>query len=212
MPGRDTFAEAVACKIGPACALSSGSHSLRCDCKQSQELPPSAQKHVLHISQLLERVEEQLRRLAHELRPTILDDLGLLPALRILVEGVSKRTRLPITVTGFTDGRLPPPIETALYRSVQEALANVTKHARATKVRVEIQRNSSNVRCSISDNGQGMDVPAVLRRQGERGLGLIGIRERLDPFRGTVDLKSAPGRGTEVIISLVDHVSTDRGV
>src|SRR5258707_5496411 len=98
-----------------------------------------------------------------------------------------------------------------LFRS-QEALANVTKHARATKVRVEIQRNSSNVRCSISDNGQGMDVPAVLRRQGERGLGLIGIRERLDPFRGTVDLKSAPGRGTEVIISLVDHVSTDRGV
>ncbi len=85
---------------------------------------------------------------------------------------------------------------------MQEALANVTKHARATKVRVEIQRNSSNVRCSISDNGQGMDVPAVLRRQGERGLGLIGIRERLDPFRGTVDLKSAPGRGTEVIITV----------
>lgn len=122
---------------------------------------------------LLDRIEEHLRRLSHELRPTILDDLGLFPAIEFLAQGVSRRMGLPITMEGSTEGRLPPLIETALYRIVQEALTNVTKHAQATRVTVRLQREVRKICCSIRDDGIGFDVPAVLARRGERGLGLI---------------------------------------
>jgi PAS domain S-box-containing protein len=166
------------------------------------ELPPQAQKQLRQISQLLNQVEDQLRRLSHELRPTILDDLGLLPAVHLLVEGISKRTGLPIAVRGSTDGRLPRAIETAIYRSIQEALTNVTKHAHATVARVELRREPKAIHCSIWDDGGGMDVPPEGQRGGERGLGLIGIRERLDPFRGILEIHSSPRRGTELITTI----------
>jgi signal transduction histidine kinase len=168
----------------------------------AREVPPPARERLAQISELLNQVEEQLRRLAHELRPTVLDDLGLVPALRLLVEGISARTGLPVAIEGAIEGHLPPQIATALYRSVQEALTNVTKHAQASRAKVELRRDSRSIRCVISDDGVGFDVPGMLRRQGERGLGLIGIQERLDPFHAVLDIKSAPGRGTELVIKV----------
>jgi len=164
--------------------------------------PPRIRERLRRMSEHLDQVEEQLRRLSHELSPTILDDLGLVPALGLLVEGISKRTRLPITLAGSTDGRLPPTIETALYRIVQEALTNISKHAHATLAKVELGRENQAVRCTIWDNGVGFEPRRVLDRQGERGLGLIGIRERLAPFRGTLELNSSSRVGTELIITI----------
>jgi two-component system sensor histidine kinase UhpB len=164
--------------------------------------PPGIKERLRQMSEHLDQVEEHLRRLSHELRPTILDDLGLLPALGLLVEGVSKRTGLPITVAGTTGGRLPPAIETALYRTVQEALTNVRKHAHARLAKVELTRENQAVRCTIWDDGVGFDPLRVLGRQGQRGLGLIGMRERLEPFRGTLDIKSSPHAGTELIVTI----------
>lgn len=80
------------------------------------------------------QIHGQLRRPSHELRPTVLDDLGLLPGLKFLAEGVSKRTGLTITVEGSTGDRLPPLVETGLYRSLQECLTNVVRHTRARRV------------------------------------------------------------------------------
>lgn len=179
-----------------------------------RELPLPARGQLQEIHGLLDQIEDQLRHFSHELRPTILDDLGLLPALEFLSQGVSKRAGLPITVEGSTKGRLPPAVETALYRCVQEALTNVGKHARASRVSVEVQREDKLIRCSIRDDGVGFNVPAVIAgagqrdlfeagsRRGERGLGLVGIRERLNALGGTLRITSAPGRGTELLISV----------
>lgn len=168
----------------------------------AHELPPSAQPHLQEVKGLLDQIETQLRHLSHELRPTILDDLGLVPALEFLAEGVSARTGLAVTVDGPTTGRLPLAIETALYRTVQEALTNVTKHAQAKCVSVQIMREDRRLRCTIRDDGIGFDVSAVLARKGERGLGLIGIRERLDALGGRLRITSAPGQGTELAITI----------
>jgi two-component system sensor histidine kinase UhpB len=167
-----------------------------------RELPPRFRKRLREIRGLLDQVEGQLRRLSHELRPTILDDLGLLPALEFLAEGVSKRAALPITVEGRRNGRLPSAIETILYRVVQEALTNVSKHAQATHASVQIQRQPGSILCSIRDDGVGFDVPVVMKKKGQRGLGLMGIRERVAVLGGTLQIHSEPGHGTEMLITV----------
>src|SRR6266581_1244203 len=118
---------------------------------------------------------EKGARLSHELRPTVLGDLGLKPALEFLAEGVSKRTKQRITVEGFKGERLPVSIETALYRIVQEALNNAAKHARATRVTIRLRRTESAVICSVLDNEVGSD-PCGVRAGSDR----IGSRPDWD--------------------------------
>jgi PAS domain S-box-containing protein len=166
-----------------------------------RDLPPHAAQRLGDVRALLDKIEEQLRHLSHELRPTILDDLGLIPALEFLAEGVSRRTGLQIVVEAAAGHRLPAPTETALYRIVQEALTNVTKHARATRVSIALARRGRVLSCTIRDDGVGFDGPAVLARRGSRGLGLIGIQERLHAIGGALDLVAVPGSGTQLIIS-----------
>lgn len=166
------------------------------------DLPRPARKRLQDVRGLLNRIEDHLRRFSHELRPTVLDDLGLLPALRFLAEGVSLRTGTLVTVEASLDGRLPPLIETTLYRSVQEALTNATKHARASRVTVLLRGEAGDIRCAIRDDGIGFDVPAVLARPGRGGLGLIGIQERVEALGGMHQITSASGRGTELLITI----------
>ena len=165
---------------------------------------------------LLRRVEEEIRRLAHELRPTVLDDLGLAPALRFLGDGVSRRTGIAVTVEGATGGRLPPEVETALYRATQEALTNVVRHAGATRASVVVERGRDDIRCRIRDDGRGFDPAAVAARGGCRGIGLEGVRERVVQLGGTLEVRSGPGRGTELALRIPlevrhDGASDDRG-
>ncbi len=168
----------------------------------ARDLPPTASQRLDEVRGLLNKIEEQLRHLSHELRPTILDDLGLRPALEFLADGVSKRTGLRISVEGAPGTRLPPATETALYRIVQEALTNVTKHAQAARVAITFARDGRFLRCSVHDDGTGFGVATTLARKGGRGLGLIGIQERLNAVRGTLNIVSGPGRGTELLITV----------
>ena len=168
----------------------------------SRELPPAIQDKMNDVTALLRQVEEQLRGLSHELRPTILDDLGLIPAVRFLTEGVSKRFGLSIQVESHLDFRLPASVETTLYRIVQEALHNVTKHAGAKNVWVAVDSDAKRIVCSIRDNGTGFDVATLLKQRGNRGLGLIGIQERLVALGGTLHIESEPGSGTRLLITI----------
>ncbi len=182
-------------------------------------MPPSARGRLRDVGRLLDQVEDQLRRFSHELRPAILEDFGLIPALEALTGTVAKRTGLSIAMNGPKERSLEPTIETVIYRVVQEALTNVSKHAHATRVQVTVEREARRVHCSIRDDGVGFDVPAALARRGERGLGLIGIRERVEALAGTVEIVSVrgddrpgtdrsshelsrPGRGTDVRITI----------
>jgi signal transduction histidine kinase len=155
--------------------------------------------HELHA--LLDRVDAQLRRLSRELRPTILDDLGLGPALEWLAQGVAERTGLAASVEVILD-RLPSAMETAIYRVVQEALTNVARHAQARKVQIRVWDDGAAVRTLVQDNGQGFDVEAAFGRRGDRGLGLIGMRERVEALGGRLTIVSGQGRGTEVSVSI----------
>ena len=173
----------------------------------ARELPERQKQQVGRIEELLNQVEKQLRRYSHELRPTILDDLGWIPAIRFLAEGVSKRANLNIQIKTTVAGRLPGPIEIALYRIVQEALTNAAKHAKASQVGIRIGRKNRVFCCSIEDDGVGFDARAVPSNGKRRGLGLIGMQERLNAIGGTLSINSAPGRGTKLLIQLPTETS-----
>ena len=166
----------------------------------ARDLSPKGTERLSLVRRLLDQMDEQLRHLAHEIRPTVLDDLGLVPALEFLADGLSKRSGLAVSVQGSTGGRLPSAVETTLYRNVQEALNNVTRHAEAHSATVTVTREARAIRCSVRDDGVGFDVKAVIDARGERGLGHVGMRERLDSVRGTLLITSTPGQGTELLM------------
>lgn len=157
------------------------------------ELPPQSRARLQEVRGLLNKIETELRNLSHELRPTVLDRLGLLPALQFLAESVTRRAGIPIRVRGEEPGRLPPVVEITLYRIAQEALNNVIRHARASSASIELQVGPERVSCTIRDNGVGF---AAERAQHSDGLGLTGIRERLNALGGSLHVASKPKRGT----------------
>jgi signal transduction histidine kinase len=163
------------------------------------EQVPAHDTSFRRLREALDRVEAQLRRLARELRPTILDDLGLAPALEWLAQGLAERRDVTVMIDAPED-RLAPEIETALYRIIQEALTNAVRHARPRRIAVEVREEGPQIRAVVRDDGQGFDTMAILARRGDRGLGLIGIRERAAALGGTVDIRSTPDRGTEVCV------------
>lgn len=168
-----------------------------------QGLPPGFEGLVQKVRAALDDVESQLRRLSHELRPPILDDLGLLPALRFLADGFSGRTGIEVTLRGVVGERYLPTVEIALYRVVQEALTNVGRHAQASRVVIGIERpRKSLLKCSIQDNGAGFDTQRILGARIKRGLGLSGIQERLKALHGTLEIKSSRGGGTELLLQV----------
>jgi signal transduction histidine kinase len=163
--------------------------------------PEAQQAQFTRIKELLNEVEKHLRRYSHELRPTILDDLGWIPAVRFLADGVSKRANLPIHIDATVSGRLPTAIETTLYRIVQEALTNAVKHAKASNVWIRAWREDFTQCCSIRDDGAGFKM-----RHGQgaprKGLGLVAMRERVSAIGGTLQIESRVGHGTEISIRL----------
>jgi signal transduction histidine kinase/CHASE1-domain containing sensor protein len=166
------------------------------------KLPLQFQECFCAVRGHLDEIEAQLRHLSHELRPTILDDLGLLPALQFLADGVAARTGLCISVESTMEGRLPPQVETAIYRIMQEGITNITKHAAATHARLLLRRRAQTLQCLLQDNGIGFDVDRLLHPESARGLGLLGIQERLGALGGTLQITSAPGQGTTLEITV----------
>jgi signal transduction histidine kinase len=142
---------------------------------------------------------QDVRRLAVELRPTALDDFGLVPALERLTSTFAEQTGIDVHFHAhLPEGRLPPEIETTLYRIVQEAFTNVVKHARATQVSVLLTSKAGRVSVVIEDDGIGFDP----RTTGEERLGLLGMRERVDLVGGRVEVESQLGAGTTLVVEV----------
>jgi signal transduction histidine kinase len=150
----------------------------------------------------LQEVELELRRLSHELRPTLLDHLGLLPALRELAQGVSARSGIAIHVHDATPNRMPASVEIALYRITQEAFTNAIRHSRATRIEVRVARVDAEVHCTITDNGVGFERVALEGIRADSGLGLAGMAERLAPLGGSLRIETSPGRGVRLDIHI----------
>jgi signal transduction histidine kinase len=156
------------------------------------ELPPASQARVPESIQTIKKMIEQVQTLAFELRPSMLDEFGLVEALRHLVTRHGERAGVRTSFTATpADARAPVEIETASYRIVQEALSNVARHARASQVDVTLTAEGGAFEVSVRDDGVGFDV----ERQ-RNGLGLVGMGERADFAGGRLDIESAPGAGT----------------
>ena len=146
-----------------------------------------------------------LARLARGLHPSLLDDLGLGPALKRHAADTAEALRIPIRVTiqGLGPRRLPLAVETALYRIAQEALTNVARHARAKHVEISLVRDDAGVRLVVADDGRGVSPTRKPSKAGVAGsLGLLGIRERAASLGGAAGVTSTAGRGTTVTVSL----------
>ncbi|MBM3678209.1 MAG: GAF domain-containing sensor histidine kinase [Actinobacteria bacterium] len=153
---------------------------------------------IRDLRDLVVETLQDVRRLAVELRPSALDDFGLVPALRRLGQTVREASGLDVQVEArLGDARLPPEIETAVYRIVQEALTNAVKHADARHLSVVLTRKASSVAILVEDDGRGFEPSHA-----GGGLGLVGMRERVDLLGGSFSLESSPDAGTTIQLQL----------
>jgi signal transduction histidine kinase len=134
-----------------------------------------------------------------ELRPTVLDDFGLVPALERLTTNFAEQTGIEVDLeAGAIADRLPPEVETAVYRIVQESLTNVAKHSHARRVSVLVTRSNGTIKAVIEDDGQGFDPSA----ESGDGVGLIGMRERIELLDGSLAVESSETTGTTVALEV----------
>jgi signal transduction histidine kinase len=171
----------------------------------SRDLPDPVGERLLVVKRHLAAVEENLRRVAQELHPRLLEEDGLVAALEFLAHGFGARHSICTDVYASVPSRLGDSIATTLYRIAQEGLTNIGRHARATHACIRVAPKAGVVRCTIRDDGVGFDVAAVARRGGA-GLGLRGIRERLEALGGVLTIESVCGAGTQLIATIpLDH-------
>ncbi|HEV7640984.1 MAG TPA: histidine kinase [Gaiellaceae bacterium] len=155
--------------------------------------PPSGEikRELSVIADGLASALEELREIARGIHPAVLSEAGLVPALRAL----ARRSAVPVTLEAHGQTRLPAPVEVAAYYVVSEALTNTAKHAHASIVHVAVEAHDSVLELSIRDDGSGGADPT-------RGSGLIGLADRVDALGGNIDVASAPGKGTTVLVTL----------
>jgi signal transduction histidine kinase len=161
------------------------------------------ERSIERTQKLVEKSVDIVHQFARELRPAVLDDLGLIPALHSFVKLFSQRTRIHVDLKVFAGvEQLDSNKRTILYRVAQEALNNVARHAQASRVEVSIQKLAGGIAMKIHDNGKSFVVADVLKAKGRKRLGLLGMRERLEMVGGNFGVESAPGQGTTIIAQI----------
>jgi len=174
--------------------------------RAADDLPPDAlqaRSRLQETRRLAEQTLRDIRKLIYDLRPEVLDELGLFPAIRSYArshleeQGIQVKLRFAGPKT-----RIPPRVESVLFRVIQEAATNVLTHSGATQVKIElgIADDGSSVSASVEDNGRGFHVESALRNRGSWGL--RGIRERVAAMKGSFYVQSAPGRGTSIQVRI----------
>lgn len=165
--------------------------------------PNNVQRNALELMKRTEQLEAEIDFLAWELRPSMLDDLGLEATVKGYTREWSEHAGIQVRfhAEGFADRRLASLLETNLYRIVQEALNNVVKHSQATEVEIVLESRADNAVLIIEDNGRGFNVSAE-KDSADRGIGLTSIRERAALMKGAVDIESTEGKGTAIFVRI----------
>lgn len=175
----------------------------RRDLLATPEIPlswPEAEIRLTEALAICDRTLQQIRNIAHDLRPGSLEDLGLNMALEAYCHDFAERTRLHIDYQGIETPILPEALAISLYRFLQEALTNVLKHAQAGKVRVELSYEGRDLILLVEDDGQGFpEWQQTGRREEGEGIGLLGMRERLDAINGELVVTPRPGGGVRLV-------------
>ena len=181
----------------------------------AQDTPPERLPELAELKRLVNQAMEELLTLARHLRPSALDDHGLVPAVEAQLKRFSARTGIEVRMsTGGDPNELPEVMQTAIFRVAQEALANVARHAGATVVEVELEEEDGRAELRVRDDGAGFDPGAIPRAGSEgpgAGLGLGGMAERARLVGGELDVRSAPGGGTSVTLRVGSMKQTPGG-
>jgi signal transduction histidine kinase len=164
-------------------------------------------RNIARTQRLVEKSVNIVHQFARELRPAVLDDLGLIPALHTYMKHFSARTGVRAHLTAFSEvERMDTAERTALYRVAQESLTNVARHAKASRVDLSIRKLQRATCMEIKDDGRSFHVERKLNGSGSKRLGLLGMRERVEMVGGTLCIESAPGQGTTVRVEIpFDH-------
>jgi signal transduction histidine kinase len=168
--------------------------------KEAMKNTKGLERNITRTQRLVERSVDIVHRFARDLRPTVLDDLGLIPALHTFMKNFREETGIRVSLSAFaTVEQVNGDKRTVLYRVAQEALTNVARHAQASGVEVKIEKVDGCICMKIKDDGKGFEKERVLNaRRGQR-LGLLGMRERLDMVGGNFTVTSRPSKGTTVL-------------
>jgi len=168
------------------------------------KITQSAKSQVEWIRDMVVELSEDIRRMSRDLRPSILDNVGLLPALAWLVNQLERDDGISATlVVNGTNRKLAPEADIMIFRIVQEALNNIRRHSKATEATVALEFAPRTIKLTISDNGKGFKMPermSTLTAEGKLGLG--GMRQRVNLLGGTFDIQSKLGNGTTIVIEL----------
>jgi len=159
---------------------------------------------VDETQKLVEQSVEAVHRFAVRLRPSLLDDLGLVPSIRSYIKDISERKDINIRFKAGKDVEVLDNLQrTALYRVTQEALTNVIRHSRAENVNVSLQKLSTGIRLKIHDDGKGFDPKRILNSMSHRRLGILGMRERVEMLGGKFSIVSTSAKGTTVTANML---------
>jgi len=171
--------------------------------------PKGLQQKIAHAQHMVEESVEKVHQFARKLRPALLDDLGLIPALHAFMKSFTAQTGVHTSLTAIAEvERLDTAKRTVFFRVAQEALTNVARHAQASRVEVLIQKLPKGICMKIKDDGKSFQVDHVLHGKGQKHLGLLGMRERLEMVGGSFAVESAPGKGTTIIAQILSGKAT----
>jgi signal transduction histidine kinase len=171
----------------------------------------SLDRNIALTQKMVTKSANIVHQFARELRPTALDDLGLIPALTSFMKNFTAQTGVRTHLTAFAElEKISGSRRTVLYRVAQEALTNVARHAHASRVHVTISKEAKSVRMEIGDDGKSFKVESVLLARGRKRLGLLGMRERVEMLKGIFQIESAPGCGTKIIAQIPVTKTTAR--
>jgi signal transduction histidine kinase len=172
---------------------------------ESAPTPSKMRTRLLELREILASTLDRVRRLAYDLRPSVLDDLGLLSALSIHAHQYQERfkVKVDVQVVGVDSGDLSPEVETTIYRIVQEALLNAARHASCTHIDVLLQVRDGQLSVIIEDNGCGFDVDQIFGKEhSQTKLGLYGMKERAELVGGDLEIESKPGKGCTIYLNV----------
>ena len=172
-------------------------------CAEQVSNLPIIKKKAESIRDMIISVSHDLRRLSLDLRPTVLDDLGLVPALRWLVDGFQRKSGISAQIETIGENKqLSKKYTVNIFRIVQEALTNVQKHSEATDVFIKLQFTDKSIKLTIQDNGKGFVLPENAELTAQAKLGLIGMQQRAQFLNGSTILQSQIGKGTIVSVEV----------
>ena len=168
--------------------------------KKIPEEATEAKEKIRHILELLDETIKTVRKIASELRPSILDDIGIVEALEWQSKEFERRSGIKTIFTSeLEDLQLPENISTAFFRIFQESLTNVARHAEATVIRASFEKRNDKLILTVSDNGKGIDLKKM---ENKKTLGLLGMKERTEMIEGEFEITGEPGKGTTVSVSI----------